>query len=252
MKAIILAAGYATRLYPLTENYPKALLKIAKKPILEYLIDKIAGCSQIDIVTVVTNSRFYSTFEKWNLSRRKKPASGKSLKIEIVSDMTTSNDERIGSIADLWLAIQTYKLDDDLLVLCSDKIFEFSLNDLVDFFIEKGDMVNTVYDTGSIDHIRNKHGCVIVDKDFRIIEFQEKPADPKSTLESIAFYIFPKRMIHKIGSYLAEGGNPDAPGFFTQWVVKREPVYAYIFTEKCYDVGNLESYREVNRIYSAD
>lgn len=249
MTAVILAAGYATRLYPLTKNFPKALLKVADKPILEYSIDKIAGCPQINTILIVTNSRFYNTFKKWRRSRTTEPASGKSLEIEIVNDRTRSNDERIGSIADLWLAIETNKLDDDLLVLCSDKIFEFSLNDFIDFFFEKGESVNTVYDTYNIEQIRNKYGCVGINKDHRIVDFQEKPADPKSTLKSVAFYILPRRVIPKIGQFLAEGGNPDAPGFFTQWLVRREPVYAFVFTEKCYDVGNLESYREVNRIY---
>jgi glucose-1-phosphate thymidylyltransferase len=244
VKAIILAAGYATRLYPLTKNTPKALLPVAGKPILEYTVEQIAACRDIDRIYLVTNSRFRGNFEKWLRSYRTP-----SPEIVLIDDGTRDNSERLGTIGDLRLAIETQNLDDDLLVICSDKMFEFKMSDFVDLFGARRAAVNACFDTGDREAIRGKHGCVLLNEGGRIVEFQEKPLEPKSTVQSIAFYIFPRDSLHLVGRYLEEDGNKDAPGYLLQWLCRRIPVYAWMFTEPCYDVGTPESYRRVDELF---
>jgi len=249
MKAIILAAGYATRMYPLTENFPKSLLAIAGKPIVEYTIEKIRACSEIDLIYIVTNSKFFITFQKWLQSFNAQQDSISFQPIALIDDGTHSNEQRIGTVADLWYVVEKTEIDDDLLVLCSDKMFEFTLVEFVNAFHKKKETMNTVHDIRDMEQIRYKRGCVVVDGNGRIMDFEEKPSNPKSTLESVAFYLFPRHVLPRIKQYLSEGGNPDAPGFFLQWLTSKEHVYAHFFNENCYDVGNLENYREVQRIY---
>jgi glucose-1-phosphate thymidylyltransferase len=244
LKAVILAAGYATRLYPLTKNTPKTLLPIAGKPILQYTVEKIAACRDIDRIYLVTNSRFYGKFDNW-LGAYRSPAPD----IVLIDDGTRNNNERLGSIGDLQLAIKSQDLDDDLLVICSDKMFEFKLFDFVDFFRIRGAAVNACFDTGDPETVRGKHGCVLLDDEGRILEFQEKPHQPKSTIQSIAFYVYPKQSLPLIHKYLEEGGNKDAPGFLLQWICQRIPVYAWLFTETCFDVGTPESYKRISKLY---
>ena len=250
MKTIILAAGYATRLYPLTSYIPKTLLPIAGKPILDYTLEKITQCKEIDHIYIITNDRFVNQFQRWHSDFIRHKSSFSTPTVEILNDQTRSNADRLGSIGDMWFAIESKQLNDDLLVICSDKLFEFSLNDFLAFFKRKGTTVNLCFDTGDIEQIRNKHGCVIINEKERIAEFQEKPKNPGSTIQSIAFYIFTREVIPLIKQYLTEGNNKDAPGFLLQWLCRRVPVYAFLFKEECYDIGTTESYREVDRIYS--
>jgi glucose-1-phosphate thymidylyltransferase len=246
LKAIILAAGYATRLYPLTKDTPKTLLPVAGKPILEYTIEQITTCRDIDRIYLVTNSRFYGNFSRWLAAYR-----SSTPEIILVDDRTRDNSERLGTIGDLQLAIESQKLDDELLVICSDKMFEFKMSDFVEFYRMRREAVNACFDTGDRQAIRGKHGCVLLDEEGRILEFQEKPLEPNSTVQSIAFYIFPRDSLHLVDRYLEEEGNKDAPGFLLQWLCRRIPVYAWLFTEPCYDVGTLESYGCVDHLYSS-
>ena len=169
--------------------------------------------------------------------------------ITLVDDGTWDNNERLGSIGDLQLAIKSQELDDDLLVICSDKMFEFKLSDFVEFFRGRGEAANACFDTGDVEKLRGKHGCVVVDEEGRILEFQEKPLEPKSTIQSIAFYIYPRTSLRLVSRYLEEAGTPDAPGFLLQWLCPRIPVYAFMFADPCYDVGTPEAYKQVDRLY---
>jgi glucose-1-phosphate thymidylyltransferase len=250
VKAIILAAGYATRLYPYTKDLPKALLPIAGKPIIEYTIQKIAECNDIEKIYIVTNNKFFEKSKSWLVEYQDQLQTKTVPAIEIINDGTNSNRERLGSIGDLWLVIESKELADDLMVICSDKMFEFSLTDFVDFFKDRRAAVNTCCDVGDIELLRNKHGCVVVNEQGRIVEFQEKPAQPKSTIESIAFYIFPGSTIHLIKQYLSKDNNMDAPGFLVQWLANKVSMYAFLFTEECYDIGNPDAYHRVNEIYN--
>ncbi len=250
MKAIILAAGYATRLHPLTRDLPKSLLPVAGKPILEYTLEKIGECREIDRIYIVTNRKFYRTFMEWLDRYRRLQRLKSSVSVEIVNDGTISNEQRLGSIGDLALVVDQKRIDDDLLVICSDKMFEFSLVDFIGSYRQRREAVNACFETGDRERIRNKHGCVVLDTDGRILEFQEKPAQPASSIQSVAFYIYPRKVIPLFTQYLAEGNNTDAPGFFAQWLCRRIPMFAFLFTEPCYDVGTAESYAQINRIYS--
>jgi glucose-1-phosphate thymidylyltransferase len=244
MKALILAAGFGTRLNPLTKDIPKAFLKIGKKTILERTLDKIFE-TEISKVFIVSNNKFFKIFESWFSTYPQND------KIKLLNDGSDINEDRLGSIGDIKFVIEKENIKDDLLVICSDKIFEFSLIDFCKFFKEKKTVVNIGFDTKDMSKIRGKHGCVVIDSDQKILEFQEKPENPKSTVESIAFYIYPKDMLELFDKYLKEGNNPDAPGFFLEWIIKKRDAYCFLFEEECYDVGDIESYKKVNDVYKS-
>ena len=161
MKAIVLAAGYATRLYPLTKDTPKALLPIAGKPILEYTVEQIAACFEIDTIYVVTNNLFLPAFRNW-LSLYT-PVHHRTPELVLVDDGTRSNTERRGTIGDLQLTIESQRISDDVLVICSDKMFEFRLYDFVGYFRRRGEAINACFDTGDAESLRGKHGCAVLD-----------------------------------------------------------------------------------------
>ena len=258
MDVVILAAGYATRLYPLTRNLPKGLLKIAGKPVVEYTLDDLiecAGCRrQVDSeslgnIYLVTNCRFYGMFQQW-LTRYKQKLKGKSIpSIEIVNDRTTSNADRLGSVGDLWFTVQQKRITGDVMVLCSDRMYEFRLFRFIAFFRTKNAAVNACQDLMDTEKIRGKYGCVVTDAQDRIVEFQEKPERPKSTISSIAFYIYPARSIPLMEEFLESTAEHDAPGGFASWYCQREEMYAYLVEGECHDIGTRESYYRVNRLY---
>ena len=245
MKAVILAAGYATRLYPMTKDRPKALLPVAGRPLIDYTLDNLSACPEIDEILLVSNARFAGQFESWHEGRGKQ----KSPPLTILNDGTTSNAGRLGGNGDLWLAIRQRELADDLLVLPSDRIFEFALQDLVDFFREKAAAVNACFDTGDTAVIRGRYGCASLDKTSRILEIEEKPDRPKSTVQSLSLYIYPASALPLVGRYLEEGGNRDAPGFLASWLCSQAPMYAFMLSSPCLDVGTVKAYREADALY---
>lgn len=253
MKAIVLAAGYATRLFPYTENYPKSLLNIAGKPLIDYTMDRILASRAIETVYVVTNSRFHQPFTSWSLRYREaRAAAGEDLAVlQIVNDGTSSNEERLGSIGDLEFTLRTEGIDDDLLVICSDKMFDFSLVEFINYFRSRGEAVNTCSDTHDPETIKGRFGCLLLGEDNRVIDFQEKPQKPKSSVKSFAFYIYPRKIIPLVKEYLDTGGNYDAPGYFTEWLCKRTPMYGWNIDGVCDDVGSPASYIAANRKYLA-
>ena len=245
MKAIILAAGYATRLYPLTKNRPKALLPVGGRPLLDYTLKKISACPEIDEILLVSNARFYSQFV--DLMAARTMTIGPPL--TVLNDGTFSNDDRLGANGDLRLAIRERNLADDLLVLPSDRIFEFPFSDLVAFFRSKNAMVNVCYDTGDPEVIRGRHGCALLNAEGRILEIHEKPEQPLSTVQSLALYAYPAAVLPLVNRYLDEGGNPDAPGYLAAWLCRRTAMYAYLLSSPCRDIGTVEAYREANAFY---
>ena len=253
MKAIILAAGYATRLYPYTENYPKSLLKIAGKPLIDYTMDRVLESPTIETVYVVTNNRFHQTFTSWSLRYREARAAAgeRPPRLEIVNDGTNSNEERLGSIGDLEFTLRKEGVDDDLLVICSDKMFSFSLGKFIDAFRSRREAVNTSSDTHDPETIKGRFGCLLFGNDNRIIDFQEKPQKPKSSVKSFAFYIYPRKVIPLVKEYLDSGGNRDAPGYFAEWLCKRIPMYGWNINGVCDDVGTPASYMAANKKYLA-
>jgi glucose-1-phosphate thymidylyltransferase len=241
MKAIVLAAGYATRLQPYTTNFPKPLLKVDGRPLLDFTIESILAAGITDIF-VVTNHRFFAHFAAWrdHFCEHRKDAN-----IVVVDDGTSTNEDRLGSIGDLAFTIDQHGIDDDLLVTCADKRFSFDLADFVATFRTTGGAVTTCIDTGSPEIIRKRFGCVRVE-DGRIVEFVEKPENPPSGIKSIAFYIYPRAVIGLLPEYLASGENCDAPGNLIRWLIPRLPVHPWFVDDaSCSDVGNPASYEAV-------
>ena len=242
MKAIILAAGYATRLYPLTKDRPKALLDIAGRPIINYITDKIEKIPAIDKVYVVSNAKFTDAFNSWRSSYNGR------LEIEIVNDGTTDDSNKLGAVGDINYTVGVCKIDDDLLVVAGDNIFTFDLNDYYNFFKEKNADVILVKRLEKIEDLK-RMANVCTDETGKVLEMTEKPENPKTDLAAFASYIYRRDTLPLIEKYLKEGGNPDAPGFFPSWLHKIRPVYAFEFCGECYDIGTHDSYKEVNEIF---
>lgn len=242
MKALIMAAGYATRLYPLTENQPKPLLPVAGKPIIEYIIEKLEAFSNIDTIYVVTNNKFYSHFEEWKRSFAYR------IPIEIINDGTLTNDDRLGAIGDMHYVITHKNTNDDLLVVAGDNLFDFDLGKLRDFSRDKG-IVICAYDVGDYS-LATRYGIVSVDAQGKVVSFVEKPAQPPSTLAALGVYLFKRDKIALLRKYVREGNNTDAPGYFIQWAYKVDDVYSYVFHGQWYDIGDLKSYEAANKLYA--
>ncbi len=243
MKFLILAAGYATRLYPLTKNTPKPLLEVAGKSILERLLDKISVIDKIDHVYVVTNSRFSQAFEEWvGQYEYSKP-------LTVIDDGTTSNDNRLGAIGDIQYVIDQVDLLDDLMILAGDNLFDFDLRDFEQFFQEKNADVITAYEISDIN-LQRRVGIVELDPSARVLSFEEKPQEPKSSFGVPALYIYKQETLPLIKQYLDEGNNPDAPGHFIPWLIKHKPVFAFQFAGGWHDIGTLESYQEAQLVFA--
>ncbi|OGS35172.1 MAG: hypothetical protein A2474_05175 [Elusimicrobia bacterium RIFOXYC2_FULL_34_12] len=241
MKALILCAGYATRLYPLTKDFPKHLLEIAGKPMLNYAIEKLEQVSEIDKIYLVTNHKYFPLFENWlaKLNHKKE--------IKIIDDGTMADDIKLGAIGDMKFVIEKEKITDDLLVLAGDNLFQLNLVDFVRFFQKKGIAI-AVYDVKRKDLV-SKYSEVKLDKDEKVISFTEKPPNPETTFAAICMYLFPKDKLSLILKYVNDGNNPDQPGRYIQWLHKRDSVYGFVFSDKWYDIGDLNQYNQANAEY---
>jgi len=235
MKALILAAGYAKRLWPLTKNKPKPLLDVKGKSIIEHIISNFNEIREVDEVFVVTNEKFALAFEQWA-----EEFDGK-LSIKIINDMTTSNDDRKGAVGDMQYSINEAKIDDDLLVIAGDNLFEYKLSDFYNYFKEKGHSVVACKDMGSKEEVKEKFGVIELDDEGKIIGFEEKPKEPKSALASTACYIFTKEDIAEIENYIEADNPPENAGDFVKWLSNHKPVYGFVFKEKWFDIGSFES-----------
>jgi glucose-1-phosphate thymidylyltransferase len=228
VKALVLAAGYATRLRPLTDTRAKELLPVGGRPIIDWILDGIGEVGEIDAVHIVTNARKAPWFAKW--------AEGRDVVLH--DDGTTSNDDRLGAIGDLAFVLDRVGADDEWLVIAGDNLFEFSLPEFVSFQRGKGvASAVAVRDVGSKE-LASRYGIVSLAGDGRLVDFVEKPADPTSTLAATATYIFHRSHLALVEPYLAGGNAPDQPGRFVGWLQAREPVYAWTFAETWYDIGD--------------
>lgn len=247
MNCVVLAAGYATRLYPLTENFPKPLLKVGEKTIVDWLIDDLDRSGKIDRFVVVSNAKFANHFYQW----RDDKASGKSglvptkAPIEVLDDGSTTNETRIGAVKDVLFAIESAKLDGDLLILAGDNVLDFSLCAFVDYFESKrtGGALMRYYEP-SVEKLR-KCGVLELAEDDRAIGMTEKPAEPKSHWCCPPFYAYRGMTAEKIRGALAQGCGFDAPGSLAAWACANETMFAMEMPGKRYDVGNLESYQKI-------
>ena len=246
MKVLILAAGYATRLYPLTLTQPKPLLPVAGKPMIEYVLDNIAPIGGIDRVYVVTNEKFAGHFQKWS-----EGYGGAKSKLEftIVNDHSTDDSNKLGAIGDMHLVLKQEKVDDDLIVVAGDNLFSQGLEGFGEVCRQKKAPVLAVYDVGSLEEIK-KYNSISLDASGKITFFEEKPKAPTSTLTGIALYYYPKSVLPMIHQYMAEKNNPDQPGRLVQWMYQRTPVYTWRVPGIWFDIGSKESLEEANVIFS--
>jgi glucose-1-phosphate thymidylyltransferase len=229
VKALVLAAGYATRLYPLTETVAKPLLPVGGRPMLDWILERIRAVREVDAIHVVTNHKFAESFAAW--------ADGKD--VQVHDDGTLNEDDRLGAIGDIRFVLDAAAIDDDLLVIAGDNLLEFDLGGLVAFRRERGGSALAVHDVGSRELAR-KFGIVALDANERVVDFVEKPADPPSTLAATATYVFAREHVRLVRTYLHEGNPPDQPGNFVAWLQRREPVYGYLFDGEWRDIGDHE------------
>ncbi|HXT10556.1 MAG TPA: nucleotidyltransferase family protein [Candidatus Angelobacter sp.] len=244
MKVIILAAGYATRLYPLTLTQPKPLLPVAGKPMVEYVLDNLAPIGGIDRIYVVTNAKFAGHFQKWADNYRTA-----KLNFTIVNDNSTDDTNKLGAIGDIHYVLKTQNVEDDIIVVAGDNLFSEKLEGFGKFVAEKKAPVLAVYDVGNLEEIK-KYNSITVDKDGRITFFEEKPKNPTSTITGIALYYYPKSTLALIKQYIAEGNNPDQPGRLVQWLYPRTPFYTWRVPGIWYDIGSKETLEQANQIFA--
>lgn len=246
MKLIILAAGYATRLYPLTLNQPKPLLPVAGKPMMEHVLDNIATIEAIDHAYVVTNAKFVKHFEDWAGTYRP----DLHFKFTIVNDGSTDDSNKLGAIGDMNLVLTKYVINDDIIVIGGDNLFSNDLSEFGAYCQEKKAPVTGVYDVGDLELIK-KYNSIEIDEQNRIRFFEEKSQVPRSTLTGIALYYYPITTLPLIRQYIAEGNNPDQPGRLVQWLYTRTPFYVWKVPGLWYDVGSIETLEEANRVFGA-
>jgi glucose-1-phosphate thymidylyltransferase len=241
MKAIILAAGYATRLRPLTEKIAKPLLPIAGRPMIDWIIDRIEEVAEVDAIHVVTNTYYGDGFRRW--------AEGRDVAVH--DDGTSSNDDRLGAIGDIQFTIDAAAIDDDLLVIAGDNLFDFSLADYVAFWRSKQPASGiAVLDVGSRELAR-RYGVVDLDAESRVVGLVEKPEDPPSTLAAIATYLVARTHVPLVAEYLAAGNPPDPPGALFAWLYRRAPLYAYRFDGDWRDIGDPGQLLDADNAYRA-
>ena len=241
MKCLILAAGYATRLYPLTENFPKPLLKVGDKTILDWLIDDIDAAGLVDEYVVITNHRFGPIFEAWAAARESDP-------INVLDDGTSTNETRLGAVRDIQFAIEALGLDEDLLVIAGDNLLDFSLVRFIDYARGKGTSCIMRYYEPSLEKLR-KTGVATVDENDLILQMEEKPAQPKSHWCCPPFYFYRRSDVPLVKVGIDSGCGVDAPGSFIAWLSAQTPVHAWEMPGRRYDIGNLASYEDVKRDY---
>ena len=278
MKCIIIAAGYATRLYPLTENFPKPLLKVGKKAILDWLVDDLAETAEtvetaeasaaaqakgpadelagsadeaaglatgaaplIEEFVVVTNHRFYPHFLKW--------AESKPQKITVLDDHTETNETRLGAVRDIWYAVEQLHIDEDCAVMAGDNVLDFSLQGFLRYAKESGTSCIMCHEENSLEALR-KTGVITFDENHLITSYEEKPQEPKGNHAVPPFYYYRAEDLKRIPEALEHGCNFDAPGNFAVWLSAHSPMHAYVMPGKRYDIGDLQSYEHVQEIFA--
>ena len=244
MIAILLAAGYATRLYPLTKNKPKSLLPLGSKLIIDYIMDSVDKISGLSKVVLITNDLFTRQFEEWAASLDRE---GKA-PIVVLNDGTTDDTNKRGAIGDIKFTIDTLGIDDDVCILAGDNIFTYSIENMQAFFEEKKAPTLIAINVPEL-HQRQKLAVAVLDDDCRVVDMEEKPQEPKSEWGIYATYFYGREILPLIDTYLEEGNSPDAPGNFPSWLYKRMPVYAFKGDGECIDIGTRENYEKTCKEY---
>ena len=240
MKCLILAAGYATRLYPLTENFPKPLLKVGEKTILDWLLDDIDSAGLVDAYIVISNHKFAHHFQAW--------AAAHPLPITVADDGTSTNETRLGAVCDIQFAIDQLGLDDDLLIIAGDNVLDFSLTAFLRYAKEKGTSCVMRYYEADEKRLK-KSGVAELGENDRLLSLEEKPETPKSHWCTPPFYFYTREDAAKIKEAIQDGCGTDAPGSLVAWMCRRSPMHSMEMPGSRYDIGNLESYEKVQRDY---
>jgi glucose-1-phosphate thymidylyltransferase len=240
MKAVVLAAGYATRLYPLTLNQPKPLLQVGGRPLLDWILERVQAMG-VDETVVVTNAKFTPHFEEWAKDKDR---------VVVVNDGTTSNDDRLGAIGDLVYVLDKLGVDDDVVVVAGDNLFLEDISGFGDYGREVDAPVLAIHDVGDLS-LMPAYNQVDVDETGRVVFMEEKPERARTTLAGIALYYYPRRALPLIRQYLEEGNNPDQPGRLPEWLHTRTPVYTWPLPGNWYDIGSREQLEEADRLLSS-
>lgn len=243
MKNIVIAAGYATRLYPLTENQPKPLLTVGGKTILGRMLDDIDLIPEIDEHIIITNHKFANNFQDWAENQHY------TKKITIVDDGTETNATRLGAVCDLLYAIDKLNIDDDLLVVAADNILFFSFQEFVDFAKQKATSCIMCHEQTDVEKLR-RTGVIVVDDNMKVLEMQEKPQNPKTTWAVPPFYIYNKEDLPLIKSSVDNGCGKDAPGNLAHYLVEHTTIHAWKMSAGRFDIGSLDTYYEAQTLFS--
>jgi glucose-1-phosphate thymidylyltransferase len=239
MKGLVIAAGYATRLYPLTLDRPKALLEVGGRPMLDYILGHLEAMG-VDETIVVTNAKFTPHFELWAKDKER---------VRIVNDGTTSNDDRLGAIGDIGFVLDELGLDDDLVVVAGDNLFGGDISGFPVYGRKVNAPVLAVHDVGDLQQMK-EYNQVEIDDDGRVVFMEEKPEDARTTLAGIALYYYPRDTLPLIRQYLADGNNPDQPGRLPVWLYQRTPVFTWQIPGDWYDIGSAETLHEADQVFS--
>ncbi len=243
MKALILAGGYATRLMPVTKHIPKPLLPVNGKPIINHIIEEVDKLDSVDEIIISTNKKFENHFNFW------KRGISTSKPLDIVVEPTLSEGEKFGSIKAIDYIIKRKKLNDDLMIIAGDNLFTFDLREFEKSFKKNRAPHVALYDIKKKE-LAKRFGVMKIDENNVVVEFEEKPSEPKSTLVSTACYIFPKEVLPLFDEYVSNGFNKDSPGFFLQWLYKKTNIIGYPFEGKWFDIGTLDAYDECVEYFS--
>ncbi|MEO5722520.1 MAG: nucleotidyltransferase family protein [Chthoniobacterales bacterium] len=245
MNVLILAAGYATRLYPLTLTKAKPLLEVAGKPMIEWVMDNLGPVDGIETVYVVTNNKFANDFQIWADEYQ---ARNPNRKLTIVNDKSTDDSDKLGAIGDINLVLERENLSgDDLLVIAGDNLFSEPLTDFAQS-AQGSEATLATYDVGDLEAIK-KYSAITMDSEGILTSFEEKPSEPKSTLTGIALYYFSRETIPLFATYIADGNNPDQPGRFIQWLYTRNRVRTHQIRGTWFDIGSKETLEEANGLF---
>jgi len=234
LEVLLPCAGYATRLYPLTQNFPKALLEVAGKPVLNHILEKLEKLPGVKKAYLVTNARYYPHFEDWK-SRQKT-----HLQIELLNDGTTDENNRLGCIGDINFVIQQKNLKGPLFVIAGDNLFDFSILPMYEHFRKTNKLTISLTEKTNLEDIK-RGSCVLINENNKITFFEEKPQNPRSMLHSNTMYIYDKDAVLKLQQYLQEGNNPDQPGRFIQWLYTRKAVFGFVSKGNLIDIGTPEA-----------
>lgn len=238
MTAIILAAGYATRMYPLTLNFPKPLLEVGEKKIIDHLLDDLVQ-SGVERTVVVSNHKFIDQFTSWADTREN---------VIVLDDGSVDNDHRLGAVKDIEFAIEKANIDDDIVVLAGDNILNFSLSSFIKYGKEKKTTCIMRHEQRDINKLR-KTGVIVIDDNDLVLEMEEKPQEPKSIWAVPPFYYYTKEDIKLVKEGIESGCGTDAPGSFISWLVKKKPVHAFLMPGERFDVGSIEGYEKIKKEY---